>query len=431
MQNSFPDKNLTRVVIIGGGFGGLELAKALNKKNFQVVMLDKNNYHTFQPLLYQVSSAGLEAESIAYPIRKIFKKQKNFHFRWCEVKKIVPEDNKLETNVGYIRYDFLVIATGSTTNFFGIEGLSEKAMTMKTVSEALELRNLILQNLEKALIADDPKEKESLMTFVIVGGGPTGVELAGALSELKRHVLPEDYPELDLRNMRVILIESGGELLQHLQPENQQRALKYLTEMGVEIWLNVKVVKYDGKTVFTASGKELTTSNLIWTAGVKGNIIEGLSPEVIHRGRYLCDEFNMLKGYKNIFAIGDVALQEHEPKYPNGHPQIAPVAIQQGKLLAKNLVSLMDQHPLLPFEYRDKGNMATIGRNKAVVEIGKMRLGGFLGWALWMLLHLILLIGFRNKIIVLINWIWNYINYDRNIRLIIRPYERQSTANRA
>lgn len=425
MRTGIPDTNKPRVVIIGCGFGGLQLAKALDNKDVQVVMIDKNNYHSFQPLLYQVSTAGLEADSIAYPIRKIFKGQKNFHFRWCEVKRIMPEQNEIETSVGNLNYDYLVIGTGTTTNFFGIEGLAEKAMPMKTVTEALNLRSLILQNFEKALLTTNIKEQEALMTFVIVGGGPTGVELAGALCELKHHVLPADYPELDLRKMRVMLVESGKEILQSMLPANQQKSLDYLKKLGAEVWLDTRVTKYDGNLVQTASGKEIYTANLIWSAGVKGQTIEGLPSEVVARGRFICNEFNQVKGTENIFAIGDVALLQHETLYPNGHPQVAPVAMQQGQLLAKNIIHKIEGKQLKPFTYFDKGSMATIGRNKAVVQIQNMKFAGFFGWLVWMGLHLLMLVGFRNKIVVLINWIWNYINYDRNIRLIIRPYERK------
>lgn len=425
MKTGIPETDKPRIVIVGCGFGGLQLAKALANKDVQIVMIDKHNYHTFQPLLYQVSTAGLEADSIAYPIRKIFKGQKNFIFRWCEVKKINSDKNEIETSVGNLNYDYLVIATGTTTNFFGIEGLAEKAMPMKTVTEALNLRSLVLQNFEKALLTSDIREQEALMTFAIVGGGPTGVELAGALCELKNHVLPADYPELDLRKMRVILVESGKEVLQNMLPENQVKSLSYLKDLGTEVWLDVRVTKYDGRIVYTAGGKEISTYNLIWTAGVKGQVIGGLPEESAIRGRYVCNEINQIKGFENIFAIGDVALQQHEEKYPKGHPQVAPVAMQQGQLLSKNILSLIQQKPLMPFSYFDKGSMATIGRNKAVVQVNNMKFGGFFGWLVWMGLHLLMLVGFRNKIVVLINWIWNYINYDRNIRLIIRPYEQK------
>ncbi|HRN95762.1 MAG TPA: FAD-dependent oxidoreductase, partial [Chitinophagales bacterium] len=275
MKTGIPETDKPRIVIVGCGFGGLQLAKALANKDVQIVMIDKHNYHTFQPLLYQVSTAGLEADSIAYPIRKIFKGQKNFIFRWCEVKKINSDKNEIETSVGNLNYDYLVIATGTTTNFFGIEGLAEKAMPMKTVTEALNLRSLVLQNFEKALLTSDIREQEALMTFAIVGGGPTGVELAGALCELKNHVLPADYPELDLRKMRVILVESGKEVLQNMLPENQVKSLSYLKDLGTEVWLDVRVTKYDGRVVYTAGGKEISTYNLIWTAGVKGQVISG------------------------------------------------------------------------------------------------------------------------------------------------------------
>ncbi len=427
MKVNIPEVSKPRVVIVGCGFGGIELAKKLEGHDVQVVLIDKNNFHTFQPLLYQVSTAGLEADSIAYPIRKIFKKHRNFHFRLGEVKRIAPEQKFVETSIGIINYDYLVIATGTTTNFFGIEGLEQLSMPMKTVVEALNLRSLILQNMEKALLTSDLHEQEALMTFAIVGGGPTGVELTGALCELKKHVLPNDYPELDLRRMRVILVESGDDVLQNMAKENRDKSKEYLKELGAEIWLNTRVIKYDGTNIETFSGKGLKSANLIWTAGVKGVIIDGLGAESIQRSRFVCDEFNRVKGYDNVFAVGDVALQTHEEQYKNGHPQVAPVAMQHGQLLAKNILNLIAQKPLEQFKYWDKGSMATVGRNRAVVEVGKLRFGGFFGWVTWMGLHLLMLVGFRNKVVVFINWIWNYINYDRNIRLIIRPYNRKES----
>jgi NADH dehydrogenase len=423
MKINIPEVKQPRVVIIGCGFGGLELAKRLAHAQVQVVLIDKNNYHTFQPLLYQVSTSGLEVDSIVYPIRKIFKGQKNFHYRWCEVQKINSEQKYLETNIGNCNYDYLVIATGTTTNFFNIEGLEEKSMPMKSVVEALNLRSLILQNLEKALLVTDTNERDALMNFVIVGGGPTGVELAGAICELKKHVLPNDYPELDFRRMRIILIESGDTLLASMCETNRNKAVQYLTDLGTEVWLNTKVTKYDGLDVTLGSGKPLQTSNLMWAAGVKGQIIEGISPDVITPAkRLLVDEINRVKGYENIFAIGDVGCMTTE-KYPRGHPQVAPVAIQQGHLLAQNIVSLINKQAIKPFEYFDKGSMATVGRNKALVEVGKINFGGFFGWVAWLFVHLMSLVGFRNRVMTLFNWIWNYVSYDRNIRLIIRPYK--------
>ncbi|MBK8657782.1 MAG: NAD(P)/FAD-dependent oxidoreductase [Bacteroidetes bacterium] len=421
---NIPEVKVPRVVIVGCGFGGLQLASGLRNANVQVVMLDKNNYNTFQPLLYQVATAGLEADSIAYPIRKIFKNQKNFHFRWCEVTGVNEANSVVETSIGSLQYDFLVVATGSTTNFFGNADFESNAMPMKSVTEALDLRSRILQNLEEALLTSDIKQQEALMTFVVVGGGPTGVELAGALCELKKHVLPNDYPELDLRKMRVILVENSAELLGAMSEINQQKAKKYLEDLGCELWLKTGVAKFDGKQMQIRDGKILQTSNLIWAAGIRGVPIAGLPPDCITpRGRIVVDEYNKVASTRNIYAIGDVAMMP-QPNFENGHPQVAPVAIQQASLLAVNIVRVQHHKELVKFVYQDKGVMATVGRNKAVVEAGKLKFGGFLGWFAWMALHLMLLVGFRNKIVVFINWLWNYINYDRNIRLIIRPFKK-------
>jgi NADH dehydrogenase len=416
MSIQFPKSEYPRVVIIGCGFGGLQLAKSLNGAPFQVVMLDKNNYHTFQPLLYQVATSGLEADSIAYPIRKIFKGQKNFHFRWCEVKSLVASDNKIITNIGEVAYDYLVMATGTTTNFFGNSEFEQKAMPMKSVTEALNLRSLILQNFEKALLANTDEERQALMNFVVVGGGPTGVELAGALSELKNHVLPNDYPELDLKQMRVILVESGNELLQAFNQTNQQRAKTYLEELGAEVRLQKGVSKFDGRTIEFKDGEKLLSKNLIWGAGIKGVLIDGFDETVINpRKRLLVNDYCQINNQTNIFAIGDVACMV-QPNYPNGHPQVAPVAIQMGELVAQNLIRQKEGKSLQSFNYNDKGSMATVGRNRAVVEARKIHFGGWLGWLVWMSLHLMLLVGFRNRIVVFINWLWNYLSYDRNIR---------------
>lgn len=420
-----PEVKVPRIVVIGCGFGGLQLAKSLRHAAVQIILIDKNNYHTFQPLLYQVATAGLEADSIAYPIRKIFKGQSNFHFRMGEVQKIVASENKLLTSIGELRYDYLVIATGSTTNYFGIADFEQNCMPMKSVTEALNLRSMVLQNFEQALLTQHVKQQEALMTFVIVGGGPTGVELAGALCELKKHVLPNDYPELDFRKMRVILMESGNELLQMMAVENQQRAKTYLEELGAEVWLQTGVAKFNGSIVETRNGKQIHSVNVIWAAGIKGEVVDGLSIESINnRKRLITDEQCRVAGYENIYAIGDVACMVQE-KFPNGHPQVAPVAIQQAELVAENFIRGQKKQPLKTFSYLDKGTMATIGRNRAVVELGKLKFGGVMGWMGWMALHLMLLVGFRNKVVVFINWLWNYINYDRNIRLIIRPFKKE------
>jgi NADH dehydrogenase len=426
MNINVPSVKLPRVVVVGCGFGGLELVKSLKNAEVQVVLLDKNNYHTFQPLLYQVATAGLEADSIAYPIRKIFKGQKNFHFRWGEVQRISVDENKVITSIGELSYDFLVIATGTTTNFFGSKDFEKNGMPMKSVVESLNLRSKILQNFERALLTKNIHEQEALMTFVIVGGGPTGVELAGAISELKRHVLPNDYPELDFRKMRVILLENGGEVLQAMSEVNRINAKTYLEELGCEVWLNTGLASYDGTIAYTKTGKELLTYNLIWTAGIKGVVPEGISADAINqRGRIIVNEFCNVSGTENVFAIGDVAVMRSE-EYPNGHPQVAPVAIQQGRLVAENLIRQLKGKQSVAFSYFDKGSMATVGRNRAVVQVRKLSFGGVLGWLVWMLLHLMLLVGFRNRIVVFVNWLWNYISYDRNIRLIIRPFESHS-----
>jgi len=419
-----PEVKLPRIVIIGCGFGGLELAKSLRHCEAQIVMIDKNNYHTFQPLLYQVATAGLEPDSIIYPIRKIFKGQANFHFRWGELQSVIPEKSLITTSIGELRYDHLIIATGSVTNFFGNKDFEAGSMPMKNVTDALNLRSLILQNFEMALLSYDKDELDALMTIMVVGGGPTGVELAGALCELKKHVLPTDYPELDFAKMRIILVENGKEVLATMHPDNRIRACKYLEEMGCEVWLNTGVAKYDGLKAETRDGKQLLTRNLIWSAGVSGQPPAGLKPELINRrGRVLTDEYCRVRGLENIYAIGDVASMESE-KYPNGHPQVAPVAIQQAELWVKNYRAMLMGRPLTPFEYFDKGSMATIGRNKAVVELKYFTFGGMPGWLAWMGLHLMMLVGFRNKVIVFINWLWNYINYERNMRLIIRVFKR-------
>lgn len=424
MLLNIPNSNKKRVVIIGGGFGGIQLIQTLRKAGFQIVLIDKNNFHTFQPLLYQVATAGLEPDSIAYPLRKMFFGVSDFYFRMAEVKKIEPEKSQVSTDIGDLNYDYLVIATGSQTNFFGNDNVEKYSMPMKTVAEALDLRSLMLQNFEKALLTKDLSERERLMNFVIVGGGPTGVELAGALSELKNHVLPKDYPDLDFRRMDVHLLEAGPQVLGPMSEKSSKRSAQYLEEMGVKVWLNTPVINYDGKIVKTET-KELPAETLIWAAGVKGTVIPGIDENAIERGRYLTDEFNLINGTKNIYAIGDVALMKTED-YPGGHPQVAPTAMQQGVLLGKNLKRIKAGKEIKPFQYKDKGSMATIGRNRAVVDFNKLHFGGFSGWLVWMLVHLLSLVGFRNKVITLLNWVWNYINYDRGVRLIIRPFVPKS-----
>lgn len=419
---NIPDINLKRIVIIGGGFGGLRLAKKISTKHYQVVLLDKHNYHTFQPLLYQVATAGLEPDSIAHAIRQIFAKKQNFFFRIAEVQRIDTEKQLIESNIGPLHYDYLVIATGSDTNYYGNQNIEKNAMPMKTIPEALDLRSLMLQNLEAALLTNDLDERYRLMNYVIVGGGPTGVELAGAMGELKKHILPSDYPDLDIRRMNVHLIQGGDRLLPSMSKHASDNALKYLEQLGVQVWFDMTVKDYDGK-IITTDKRPFEATTLIWAAGVKGSLIPGIEGDgVIAGNRYVVNEFNQIKGFENVFAIGDVAIMMSE-KNPKGHPMVAQVAIQQGKLLAKNLLNLKENKPLVPFTYWDKGSMATIGRNKAVVDLPKWKFAGWFAWIVWMFVHLVTLVGFRNKMVALMNWIVQYFQYNKSVRLIIRPYK--------
>lgn len=413
-----------KIVIIGGGFGGIELAKKLKHANVEVMILDKHNYHTFQPLLYQVATGGLEADSIAFPIRKIFKGQRNLTFRVTEVEKIIPEENKILSSIGGIHYDHLIIATGSTSNFFGQSEIEQHAMPMKSIPEALDLRSLILQNLEASLIAKDKETEAELLNFVVVGGGPTGVETAGAIAELKKHVLKNDYPELDIHKVNIYLIEGSPELLGAMSAQAQQKAKLFLEELGVTVFTDARVQSYNGKAIALVDGRVIPSATVIWSAGVKGAIIDGLKTESVVRGNRLqVDSINRIVGYENIYAIGDVAAMLTEAT-PNGHPGVAPVAIQQGKLLAKNLLNIIDGKATENFKYFDKGAMATVGRNRAVVDIDKIRFQGIFAWFTWMFVHLMTLVGFRNKLVVFVNWVWSYFSYDRGTRLIIRPFKK-------
>jgi len=417
-----PSSDLPRVVVIGGGFGGISLVKALRNKPVQVVLIDRNNFHIFQPLLYQVTTCGIEPDNIAFPLRKMFSGYRNFFFRMAEVSGIIPEDNCIHTNIGDLQYDYLVIATGSTNNFFGNEQLKQFALGMKTIQESLNLRSLILQNLEKAIVTCEPVEKDALTNFVVAGGGPTGVETAGALSEFKRFILKKDYPEIDPSLFQVFLIEAQERLLPNMSEQSSGEVLKYLQKMGVKVLLETKVNSYDGKTVHISPDKKLIAKTFIWTAGVKGQYPPGLKPfGFLHTGRLRTDAFNKIPGHHGIFAIGDVASMEDDMK-PNGHPMVAQVAIQQGRLLAANILNVMNGKTLLPFKYKDKGSVATVGRKRAVAETGRLKWKGLPAWYLWSFVHLFSISGFRNKILVGLNWAWNYLTYDMGNRLIIRKY---------
>jgi len=421
---TLPKTENRRIVIIGGGFAGISLAKKLGKLNAQVVMIDKHNYHTFQPLLYQVSTGGLEPDSIAYPLRKILKRLKNFYFRWATVERVDPENSIIHTNIGDLEYDYLVLATGTKTNFFGNARIEAHAMPMKNVPQSLNIRSYMLQNFERADNCEDEEERRALMNFSIIGAGPTGVELAGAFAELKRHVFPKDYRHLNIEEMEIHLFEGGDRILPPMTSHASKKAEQFLNQMGVQLHLNRRVKDYNGEVLTTEDGTHIRTKNFIWTAGVTGAAVKGFSNDVLQNrlNRFKVNEFNQVEGYENIFAIGDVAYMETHA-YPKGHPQMAQPAIQQGKLLARNLKRIFNNVPMKPFKYTNKGEMATIGRNKAVVDLPKISFGGFFAWFIWMFVHLMSLVGFRNRVIVFFNWVYNYINYDKAARLIVRPFK--------
>ncbi len=423
MNPNIPESSQKRIVIIGAGFGGLALAQKLSKQNLQVVLLDKNNYHQFQPLFYQVAMAGLEPSSIAFPLRKIFQSKKNVHIRVCVVEEIQASEKRIKTDIGDVNYDYLIIATGADTNFFGMQNMIDHAIPMKSVSEAIYLRNKILQNFEDALLSQDPEEKTGLMSVVVVGGGPTGVEISGTLAEMKKIILPKDYPELDFDLMKIYIFESSPELLEVMSDEASAKGKEYLEQMGVQVMTGHKVLDFDGKYVYTSQNQKIRCNNLVWAAGIKGNALQGLAPEVYQRGnRIKVNGYNQVDGHENIFAVGDIAaMMNVEDEYPNGHPQIAQPAIQQGNLLAKNIVAHIANKPMKVFSYRNLGSMATVGRHRAVVDLPFIKFQGAIAWYAWMFVHLMAILGIKNKILIFINWLWNYVTYDQSLRLIIKP----------
>ncbi len=421
-----PNKSVPRVVIIGGGFGGIQLAKQLKNAPVKVMMLDRHNYHTFQPLLYQVAMGAIPADSIGFPIRRIFTKQDNFRFFLTDVKKINPESNTVSTDIGDISYDYLVVATGSNTNFFGNKEIEHFAMPMKNIPEALNLRSLILQNLEKALVTKTYNEREALMTFVVVGGGPTGVELSGALAEMRQLILVKDYHGLKKQHMKVYLVEGKDRLLAAMTPKASQKAKEFLAKGEVTIYNNVHVQSYDGYELKIDDGKVIHTRNVFWAAGVKGELIDGIPEDTITRGsRILTDEISRVNGYENVFAIGDVAAMITSDM-PNGLPGVAPAAMQQGQHLAKNIVHMIKGEPTVPFKYLDKGSLATIGRNKAVADLGIFHFQGFFAWLLWGFVHILTLAGFSNKLSVFLTWFLNYFNRNSDNRLVVRYFNTET-----
>ena len=420
---NIPNSDLPRIVVVGGGFGGMRFLKNINTKKYQVILLDRNNYHTFQPLLYQVATAGLEPDSIAGPLRKSFQSRKNFYFRMATVESIDAHAQVVSTSIGNLNYDHLILAMGSKTNYFGNKDFEEQSFPLKQLPHALNLRSQILQNFEKAVLKTDENEVQRLMNYVVVGGGPTGVEVSGALGELKRHVLPKDFPDLNLNKMQIYLVEGQERLLGAMSTKSGEKAFDYLKKFDVNIYVGKIVESFDGQTVTLNDGMKIPSETLIWAAGVNGNAIEGLDVQLTRDNRYPVNEFNQIEGQDNIYAIGDIASMNTEAV---GHPMLAPVAIQQGELLARNFNRKEDRWKA--FNYVDKGTMATVGRNKAVTELfGGLKFGGFVAWLFWMFVHLLLIVEFRNKIVIFGNWVWNYFTYDRGTRLIIRPVQKQKS----
>jgi NADH dehydrogenase len=421
---NIPDLELTRIVLVGGGFAGIKFMQKMRHKGIQIILLDKNNFHQFQPLLYQVATAGLEPSAISFPLRKILQKEINIHFRIAKLQEIIPQDKEIRTDIGYLSYDYLVIATGADTNYFGQKEIERNALSMKSASDAIYIRNTILENFETALLQNSPYDASKFMNIVLVGGGPTGVELAGALAEMKKYIFPKDYPELDLSAMRIVLYEASDALLSGMSDFSSKTALKYLEKLGVEVKLNTKVINYNGLHLDLSDGSKLGSKTVIWAAGIKTPVILGFPAESTgSQGRFIVDRFNRIKGFEDVFALGDNAKMI-TPKYPNGHPQVAQAAIQQAENLAKNLLRSFKTGSFSgsrEFEYHNKGSMATVGRNLAVADLPNFRFKGFVAWVLWSFVHLFTIFGLKNKIITFVNWSWNYLTYDQSLRILIKP----------
>ena len=410
-----------RIVIVGGGLGGLELAFKLVDDDYQVVLVDKNNYHQFPPLIYQVASGGLEPSSISFPFRRLFQGKKDFFFRMAKVESVNTDKKTIKTTVGEIDYDYLVLAFGAKTNFFGNKDIEATTLPMKSVSEAMRLRNTILRNLELALTEEDPARKQALMNIVVVGGGASGVEIAGAVAEMKKNIIARDYPDLDSSQMHIYLVNAADRLLSAMDPVSSKRAERDLKELHVHIRQPQFATEYKDGILKTSAGLEIPTQTVIWVSGICANTVEGFPAESIgHAGRLLTDRFCRVKGVKDVYAIGDVSLVEGDEEYPLGHPQLAQVAMQQAKTVAKNFKAMSKGKELKPFKYKNLGVMATIGRNHAVAEISGKKFGGFPAWALWLVVHLRSILGVKNKTFILLNWVWNYINYKQSLRLILK-----------
>ncbi len=416
-----PESKHPRIVVIGAGFAGIHFIKKLKNKPFQIVLIDRNNFHQFQPLFYQVATSGLEPDAILFSIRKMFQKYDNFIFRMAEVATINTENNSINTNIGAISYDHLVIASGSTNNFYGMDDVQANSIGLKTIQESLDIRSHILQNLELAVNTSDIEEKQRFSTIVIVGGGPAGIEMAGAMAEFQKYIYKKDYPDLALNPLRIFLVEAGNNILSAMSSKSSLNTLKYLIKFGVNLRLETAVKSYNGRQITLSNGEIIHSETLIWTAGVKGQFPSGLQPDLIQRGNRLkVNQFNRLENSKNCYVIGDVAYMETEA-YPGGHPMVAPTAIQQGEHLAKNF---LNNNIWIPFIYYDKGALATIGKNKAVADLKGTHFKGFFAWFIWTTIHLMSISGFKNKLRVGLNWASSYFSYDKNNRLIIRKYKR-------
>lgn len=419
---NIPTSENKRIIIAGAGFAGLKLTRKLMGKGFQIILLDRNNFHQFQPLLYQVATAGLEPSAISFPLRKVLQKAVDVHFRIAELLKVDADNKEVITDIGRLKYDYFVMAMGASTNFFGQQQIEDHAFAMKSASDAILIRNSILEHFEQALQETDPKKIAQFLNIILVGGGPTGVELAGALAEMRKYIFPKDYPELDLSKMRIALYEAAPRVLSNMSKQASERAYQYLSKLGVEVHLNTRVEDFNGSCIRLSDGSSISSKTLIWSAGIKANSVEGFSPENFGRGgRIIVDKQNRVKGYSNVFALGDICLMETSD-YPHGHPQVAQVALQQAKQLARNLLRA-DENGILKedFNYFDKGSLATIGRNLAVADLPFVKLKGFIAWVLWSFVHLFTIMGVKNRLLIFFNWSWNYFTYDQSLRLLIKP----------
>ncbi|WP_233268762.1 NAD(P)/FAD-dependent oxidoreductase [Mucilaginibacter lacusdianchii] len=419
------DTTKMKTVIVGGGFAGINLAQQLLKssQNIHVTLVDRNNYNFFPPLLYQVATGFLDVSNISYPYRRLFRNQPNFTFQMGELLEIRPDQNTIELSTGELHYDNLIIATGTTSNYFGMQNIEKYSLPMKTIDDAIALKNTLLSRLEIASRTQDKAERKRLTTIVVAGGGPTGVEVAGMLSELRQNIFKKDYPELADLSFDIYLVDGMATLLTPMSEKSQAYTLKSLTNMGVQVKLNKRVTDFQGERVSFADGEVIETRNLIWAAGVTSQRFKGLPVESYGRGnRLLVDAFNKVQGEGNIYAIGDNCLQTTDPAFTGGHPQVAQVAIQQGQNLAKNLVATMNGGNQKPFTYHDKGSMAIIGRNKAVTDLPKpaIHMNGFIAWLMWLFVHLISLVNFRNKLKTAYNWVAAYLSKDQHLRMIVK-----------